>query len=322
MSDPARSPVPPPGPPGSSGQPPAGSPASLRARPRLERDAHKGDAGRVLCLCGSETMPGAAILVLRAAQRAGAGLVTLGCLDRSLLAAVPPAVPEAVYADWSGEGGGADPLAGRDDHARLAGPGLGDTPRTRAWVERLLAARTEAPLALDADALNAWRGEPERLADCGAPLVITPHPGEASRLLGSEVPRDPQGRVEAALELSRRTRAVCCLKGSGTVVADAGVAGPHERVQVNATGNPGMATAGSGDVLAGALVACLADCHRATAGPWSPFDAACWAVTVHGLAGDLAARELGVRGVIASDLVAHLPAAENELEQRSRATSS
>ena len=306
----------------AAGNEPAGVFEDLRRRPELELDAHKGDAGRVLCLCGSETMPGAAILVLRAAQRAGAGLVTLACLDRSLLGVVPPQVPEAVYVDWSAlpKKSGPGPLASRDDGARLAGPGLGDAPRTRDWVDRLLAADTAAPLALDADALNAVRGEPEVLAACRSDLVITPHPGEAARLLGRDVPRDEEGRREAALELSRRAGAVCCLKGHGTVVAAAAVTGSAARVRVNRTGNPGMATAGSGDVLAGVLVACLADAAREPES-WSAFDAACWAVAVHGLAGDLAARELGLRGVIASDLVDRLPAAQRELEQRSRTSS-
>jgi NAD(P)H-hydrate epimerase len=276
--------------------------AALRPRPALAPDAHKGDAGRVFCACGSTTMPGAAILVARAAQRAGAGLVTLACLDPELLQVVPPAAPEAVYAPARA---GELPPSGAVE-ARLAGPGLGATPRTRRLVLALLAEETAAPLALDADALNVFAGEPERLADCRAPLVLTPHPGEAQRLLGRPVPRDEEGRRASARELARRARAVVCLKGRGTVVTDP----PGERVFVNPTGNPALATAGSGDVLAGALVACLASTVRDA---FDVFDAACWAVALHGLAGDLGARELGVRGLVASDLERFLPAAEREL---------
>ncbi len=282
-----------------------------RPAPSLAADAHKGDAGRLLAVCGSQIMPGASVLVCRAAHRAGAGLVTLACLDDNVLRAVPPASPETVLLDARGEAGGAASwLADRPDHALAAGPGLGATPRTRELVEALLGPAWCGPLALDADALNVLAGEAERLRERAGALVATPHPGEAARLLGRDVPADPEGREAAARELALRSGAIVCLKGSGTVVTDG------RRAFVNDSGNPGMATAGSGDVLLGILGAYLAIPPRiADPAGWSAFDAATAAVHVHGLAGDLAAAELGPRSVIASDLVEYLPAAQDLLAE-------
>lgn len=287
-----------------------------RPAPRLAADAHKGDAGRLLCLCGSESYPGAAILVARAAQRAGAGLVTLAAFEPELRRVAAAAAPEAIHLDLSAarEGGPAElaaALAGRDDHARVAGPGLGRGARTLALVRALVAGQFAGATVLDADALNVLGAEPEALSGAAGPLVLTPHPGEAARLLGRErLPADDAGRIECALELARRARAVCCLKGHRTVVAGGG------RAFVNETGNPGMASAGAGDVLAGILGAYLA--RRAAAGAeaaeWSVFDAAAAAVHVHGLAGDLAAAELGEAATIASDLIERLPAAQRAFE--------
>ena len=282
--------------------------------PPLFDDAHKGDAGRVLAICGSREMPGAAILVVRAAQRAGAGVVTLATFDANLLEVVPPASPETVYVDFSDTPGNPLPadfvsvLAERPDHARVCGPGLGRTKRTRAMVKTLVEGRAGIPVVLDADALSAIADEPGLPRRCSGPVVLTPHPGEAQRLLGRPVPRDDDGRRTAASELADRTGAVVCLKGARTVVAT------QERVWVNSTGNPGMATAGAGDVLAGVVAAYLAAWNAGGAPAWTPFDCAIAAVHVHGLAGDLAAEALGRRAVVASDLVEHLPAAQARFE--------
>ena len=286
--------------------------------PRLARDAHKGDAGRVLCVAGSETMPGAAILCARAAQRAGAGLVAMGCLDALLFSVLSPAAPEAVLVDLTElfERGGrtrpgaAQALFVRAPHAVLLGPGLGDDARTRA-VLALALEHVAVPMALDADALNALDGEPERLRGARAPLVLTPHPGEAARLLGRAVPAEPEGRARAARELAERAGALVCLKGSGTIVAES-----SGELWVNPTGNPGMATAGAGDVLSGILVAYLARAASQPARGFGVRDAARAAVYVHGCAGDLAAARLGERALIASDLVAELAGAQREMEAR------
>ncbi len=277
--------------------------------PALPRDAHKGLAGRVILVCGSRTMPGAAVLAARAAQRAGAGLVAVAALAENLLNVLPVAAPEAVLLDAvaahaRGMRAFARTLAARGDHAWLCGPGLGRGARTRALLDALLAARVEVPLVLDADALNELGTDLGRLRGVSRPLVLTPHPGEAERLLGRSIGAGPRARLDAAREISARSGAVCCLKGARTVVAGG------ERVYVNATGNAGMATAGAGDVLAGILVAHLATCVTIPEDGWGPFEAAASAVHLHGLAGDLARRVRGTRGLVASDLVEFLPAAQ------------
>jgi len=237
--------------------------------------------------------------------------VVAGCLDAVLLGLVPQAAPEAVLLDLceSFELGGrvrpgaAETILARAPHAALVGPGLGDDARTRAVLGLALEV-LEVPLVLDADALNALDGRPETLRRARAPLVLTPHPGEAARLLGRPVPADDGGRAEAARELAGRSGACVCLKGAGTLVV-----APDGEPWRNDSGNPGMATAGAGDVLAGILVAYLAR-TRSASGSWSVLDAARAAVHVHGRAGDLAAARLGEPAVIASDLVACLAEAQ------------
>jgi NAD(P)H-hydrate epimerase len=269
--------------------------------PDLPADAHKGLAGRALLACGSRWMPGAAILAARSALRAGAGLVSVLCQDDALPATLAPAVPEATYLP-AGRGA----VRWEDQHAALAGPGLGTHDGARALLEEVLAG-CAGPLVLDADALNLLAGRLERLRGRPGPVVLTPHPGEAARLLGRPVPSDDAGRLEAAREIAARAGAICCLKGRGTVVTDG------ERTFVNDTGTPAMATAGSGDVLAGILTAYLARTRSLPATGWGPFEAAARAVRVHGLAGEIAEAALGSLAVCASDLVLHLPAAQRAL---------
>jgi NAD(P)H-hydrate epimerase len=259
-------------------------------------------------------MPGAAILAARAAQRAGAGLVAGSAFSENLLTALPVAAPEAVIVEALGlEARGARAfvrrLAARGDHALLAGPGLGRGARTRGLL-RALVEEIRVPLVLDADALNELGTRLELLRRARAPVVLTPHPGEAGRLLGRPIGNGARARREAAVEISRRSGAICCLKGAGTVVARG------EDVYVNRTGNAGMATAGAGDVLAGILVAYLAACSTQPSERWTPFEAAASAVHAHGLAGDLARRSRGKRGLVAGDLVEFLPAAQIARDRR------
>lgn len=290
------------------------------APPPLGELAHKGTAGRVLVLAGCETMPGAAILVVRAAQRAGAGLVTLATFDKAAIHATAIAVPEAVYLDLSRSkdliaGRLPAQLAGREDDVRLVGCGLGRGGRTDELVRRLVNDDFAGPLVIDADGLNVVHDTPEVLAACGGVLVVTPHPGEAARLLGmSAIPSNDEGRVECARQIARDADAICVLKGHRTVITDG------ERVAVNPTGNPGMATAGSGDVLTGVIGAFLASSVQQPGPQWSAFEAVRSAVWVHGRAGDLAAEELGCRAVIASSIVDLLCKAQCELSS-SRARS-
>lgn len=278
--------------------------------PALGSDGHKGLAGRCLCFAGSRQMPGAALLVARAAQRAGAGLVRMACLDEGLLTILPVGAPEAVLLDLSGSRLESTDLACLDEHARLAGPGFGQTPRARRMVATLLGSPRPSPLVLDADALNLVAGTPEALRDCTAPRLLTPHPGEARRLLESEIPGDDAGRLECARRLAQRTASVVCLKGHHTVVTDG------ERSYVNRSGNPGLATAGSGDVLAGILVAYLAraQCVAGPQGTPDLFDVACAGVYVHGRAADLVAQRLGERALVASDVIEALGPAQREVD--------
>ncbi len=266
--------------------------------PELPLDAHKGTAGRVLLVCGSAWMPGAAILAARAAQRAGAGLVRLACRDRELVAIVAPAAPEAVFLRDP-----LDALAAGDHHAALVGPGLG-LDEVAARIVKHALARADVPLVLDADALTILAADPRLAEGRRGPLVLTPHPGEAARLLGRDLPADSNGRVESARAIALRFRAIVCLKGRATVVTDG------ERTYLNDTGNPGMATAGAGDVLAGIAVAYLAQTVTLASASWTAFDAAARAVWIHGRAGDLAAAELGTRALVASDLVEFLARAQ------------
>ena len=288
----------------------------VRPAPPLDALAHKGRAGHVLCFAGSETMPGAAILILRAAQRAGAGLVTLATFDGRIIYSVAAAVPEAVYLDLSRsrdviERGLPPKLVSRSDHVRVVGPGLGQGERTADLVQHLAEDEFKGPMVLDADALNVLGSRPEALAARRGPLVITPHPGEAARLTGvKEIPEDDEGRLECAGQIARSAKAFCVLKGHRTIVTDG------ERSYVNPTGNPGMATAGAGDVLVGILGAYLASATLQGSETWGIFDAICASVYLHGLAGDLAAAELGQRAVIASSLVDFLSAAQRELEEK------
>lgn len=250
--------------------------------PRAE-DAHKGVFGRVLVVAGSETMLGAAVLGARAVLRAGAGLVRVA-LPADLCGLLPLAVPEATTCDRR--------RATLRKHlgeaaAVVAGPGLAATAATRALVQRVLDL-ARAPIVLDADALNVVAPVAVPLAS-QAPVVMTPHPGEAARLLETSTGDVEADRRAAVAALAQRSGAVVVLKGAGTLVCDGA------RLFQNRTGNPGMATAGAGDVLSGVLGALLA---RGLA----PFEAACLAVHVHGAAGDRARAACGVEAMIASDI--------------------
>ena len=279
--------------------------------PRLAprpRESHKGDFGRLLVVAGSEGMTGAAILAARAAYRSGAGLVTIG-IERGLFASVSPAVPEAIFLDTSSWEEKCVPKVLEPFDALLVGPGLGTT-QNRRLVESLLHHWTGAldrepfgarPLVLDADAINVVATSPSIPVSHCASWVWTPHPGEFARLTG-EKPAGDAARLESAEKFIRARGGVLVLKGHRTVVMD------RERYAVNATGNPGMATAGSGDVLAGMIAALLGQ-------GLSPFDAARLGVHLHGLSGDLAATELGEIPLVASDLVKYLPRAFRRLDE-------
>ncbi len=249
--------------------------------PSRQVDAHKGDCGRVVVVAGSETMLGAAILCARGALRGGAGLVR-AVLPRSLCVPFMTAVPAAMTATRARWRQAVD-----DATAVVVGPGLG-TGDASARLVRALVQSCRAPLVLDADALNL-------LAPLRRPLphaserILLPHPGEAGRLLGSSAREVQADREGAAARLQQVSGAVVVLKGHRTIVTDG------RRRFVNGTGNAGLATGGSGDVLAGLCCALLAQGMEC-------FDAACLAVHVHGRAGDLVAERLSKMGLCAEDL--------------------
>ena len=260
-----------------------------RLLPPRPRDAHKGTYGTALLLGGSARYPGAIVLAAEGAVRSGAGLVRVATVE-SAAAALVARVPEAI-ADVRL---GTEPdLAGAS--AVLAGPGLGRGPEVAALVDYLLR-NAPAPLLLDADAINALAGRPEAVRACKQPVVLTPHPAELARLLGTDVAAVQADRLSAAREAAERTGAIVVLKGAGTLIAQAG-----HPTWINLTGNPGMACGGCGDVLAGLLVGLLAQ-------RLPPFDAACAAAWLHGNAGDYAALRHTQASMRAGDVAAALPA--------------
>jgi NAD(P)H-hydrate epimerase len=247
-------------------------------------------------------MTGAPALAARGALRAGAGLVRIG-VPASVVDVVAGLVPEATTAGLPDAGTGAlvPPASGHaldlagSFEVLVLGPGAGRAPGTPE-ILRDLALLWPGPLVIDADGLFAFAGKAESLARRTAPTVLTPHEGEAQRLLAGDGEAD---RVARAAALQRRTGAVVVLKGPGTLVVD------RERLYVNATGGPALASGGTGDVLAGVVGALLAGLPD-TGG--DAFGAAAAAVHAHGLAGDVAADGLD-RGVLASDVADRLPQA-------------
>jgi hydroxyethylthiazole kinase-like uncharacterized protein yjeF len=259
------------------------SPDLFRAclQPR-RRNTHKGDYGSVGIVGGAPGMAGAALLAGRAALQLGAGRVYVGMLERL---AVDPQQPELMLR-------GADEIFGLATVIAV-GPGLGQSNEAADLLRRAL--DSALPLVLDADALNLLAARPVLLKKVGrgdTPVVLTPHPAEAGRLLGTSTEDVQTDRLAAALELARRHRATVVLKGCGSIIAT-----PDGRWFINATGNAGLASAGSGDVLTGMIAALLAR-HR------PPLEATLAAVHLHGAAADeLVAAGIGPAGLTAGETI-------------------
>jgi NAD(P)H-hydrate epimerase len=271
----------------------------LTPRPR---DAHKGRYGTVLVIAGGRGMAGAAGLCGASTLRAGAGLVRVATSAEAqpVVASFEPSYmtyPLPNSHDGLIDFARSRPiLTGLIERADVlaVGPGLGQSEDLRQLV-RFLISEADRPLVLDADGLNLLVGETQVLADVKRPVILTPHPGEFARLSGLEIPTVQQDRVRHAAEFaSKAEHLVVVLKGAGTVVTDG------RRYFVNSTGNPGMATGGSGDVLTGVIAALLGQKLPA-------FEAAQLGVFVHGLAGDIARDHHGEIGMIAGDIVDALP---------------
>lgn len=246
----------------------------------------KRDYGSALLFCGSIGMMGAAVLCARATLKSGAGLVTVHG-PKNGMDILQTAVPECMYEPDRNDHYISDMRVHHDHQAIAVGPGIGVSERTIDALEALLKAG-KSSLVLDADALNCISQRPALLSMLPPKTIITPHIGEFDRLFGEQ--RSSEDRLKMALEMSRQHNIIIVLKGHYTATVR-----PTGRVYINPTGNPGMATAGAGDVLTGVIAAFLAQ-------GYSPEHAATFGVFVHGLAGDMAAEELGEFGLTSGDI--------------------
>jgi NAD(P)H-hydrate epimerase len=285
---------------------------TLAKLPKRTPESHKGDFGRVLVIAGSVGMTGAACLAAESALRAGAGLVTLAIpqslnfiVETKLTSVITFPVPETH--EWTFSPHARDVLLELAETADVValGPGISRNEETGQLVQTLIQT-LQRPLVLDADALNAIAPHPQILRGAKAPVTITPHPGEMARLLGLPSAAEVQGnRREIAIQFAQTYQVSVVLKGYRTVVTDGTV------VYENPSGNPGMASAGVGDVLTGMIAGLLPQFPVA-------FDAAQLAVFLHGLAGDLASRDLSQFAMTAEDVRDHLGAAFKLFHHRSR----
>lgn len=283
-------------------------PAPLPRLPPRQPDSHKGDFGRALLIGGSQGMAGAIAMAGMSALRSGAGLVKLAT-PSACQTTVAGFEPSAMTIPLPCDADGRISLAALPVISEIAkeatvvalGPGLDRSDELVEVVARLYDTLTQ-PMVVDADALNALSRRPAALEHAAGPRVLTPHPGEFGRLIGrNEIPIAQ--RENLARVFAKRTGAILVLKGHRTVITDG------RQLALNETGNPGMATGGTGDVLTGIITALV--CQKL-----SPYDAARLGAHVHGLAGDLAASELGEVGMIASDLIEYLPTAWQLVETR------
>jgi NAD(P)H-hydrate epimerase len=271
--------------------------------PSRERTAHKYTVGKVLVLAGSRSFTGAPALCALSALRSGAGAVVLA-VPRSIVPILAKKLTEVIIMglDETPEGTIAlsafDELAGRLSWADVAvvGPGLSRNDQTDRLV-RSIVSEVRRPMVIDADGLNAMAGNIRHLRRRKEPTILTPHSGELARLTGDSATVIERMRVDSARKAARSLQSVLVLKGAPTVTAR-----PDGTVFVNSTGNPGMATIGSGDVLTGVCASLCAQGAGADAAAFA-------AVYLHGLAGDLAAQRYGQRSILAGDILEHLPRA-------------
>jgi NAD(P)H-hydrate epimerase len=293
------------------------------SRPLL---SHKGSFGHVLVVGGSLGKSGAAAMSGIAALRAGTGLVTVAT-PRGVLQSVAGFAPELMtepLPETSSGSIGLEALGRLEEMEEnksvvAVGPGITRDPESAEFV-RLLAAKCKLPLVIDADGINAFEGKAEELHGRNRPLIITPHPGEMGRLTGLSVDAVQENRVKVARDFAMAHRAIVVLKGYHTLVADRDGA-----VWVNTTGNPGMATGGTGDILTGIIAGMVAQAvsgHKNSKGSVDATDHAqlllyvLAAVFLHGLAGDLGRDQLGEHSLIATDLLKYLPAAFRAVRDR------
>ncbi|MFH0807485.1 MAG: NAD(P)H-hydrate dehydratase [Elusimicrobiota bacterium] len=273
--------------------------------------SHKGDYGNILILAGSKGMTGAAVLSANACVRSGAGLVTLGIPENQQPAAAKRTLPEIMTLPLKETKDGTLSLnalnsilnfIGKHKITTLAvGPGLTTNFSTQKLVIEILK-RAALPVVIDADGLNALNGKTEPLKESAAEIIITPHPGELTRLTRLSMNIIQSKRAENTLKFAKENKVICVLKGNKTVVSDG------KKVFINSTGNPGMAKGGSGDVLTGILAAFIFQVAGTTSKE-KLLNAGIVSVYVHGLAGDLAAKEKTQIAMTPSDIIENIPKA-------------
>lgn len=276
-------------------------PRSILAR---RPDSHKGDYGHVLVVGGSIGLTGAPVMAAQAALRSGAGRVTLAVpkavyfiAASKLTEVMVHPMPESPSGTFSTGSMGKLRVLVRKANVLAVGPGLSREPAARRFAQRLVS-EVALPVVLDADGINAFAGGARgKLRNARCPIVLTPHPGEMARLMGTSAEAVQRSRKEMARKAAKELRAVVVLKGHRTVVAS-----PSGGLYVNATGNPGMASGGTGDVLTGVIAALIGQgCDL--------FTAAKAGVYLHGLAGDLVAKRVGQVSLTAGDILCSLPEA-------------
>jgi ADP-dependent NAD(P)H-hydrate dehydratase / NAD(P)H-hydrate epimerase len=268
------------------------------------RESNKGSYGHVLVIGGSVGKAGSAAMAGMAVLRSGAGLSTVATPE-SILATVAGFHPEIMTEPLDETPAGSIALKAKDSIAELAkgksvvaiGPGISRHPETSGLVRYLVKTLTQ-PIVLDADGLNAFEGQTKELSGNGRSLVITPHPGEMARLAGCTIAEVQRDRINVSRNFSREHELIVVLKGHRTLVAQ-----PSGEVWVNSTGNPGMATGGTGDILTGMVAGLMAQ------NPRRILEAVIAAVHLHGLAGDVACESTGEQSLVATDLVSALPEA-------------
>jgi len=288
-------------------------PSLLPSFKKRKRDAHKGTYGHIFIISGSLGKTGAASMAARAALKMGAGLVTVGtpasCLPivaRSMAELMTEPLAETKEKTISAEAlpRAMNLIRGKD--ALLVGPGISTQESTCEFLWKLIP-KIKLPVVIDADGLNILSLKPELLSKLPRPAILTPHPGEFARLIGSSIAEVLEKKLELVPSFTQKYGVYLVLKGYRTLVAD-----PEGRIFINPTGNPGMATGGSGDVLSGMIASLLMQLK-------DPLQAAIAAVYVHGLSGDLAAQKIGEKALIAGDLIRFLPQALKMMEDESEA---
>ncbi|WP_443720608.1 NAD(P)H-hydrate dehydratase [Ruminococcus sp.] len=266
-------------------------------------DSNKGTLGSLLCICGSYGMAGAAIMAGKAALRCGIGLLKIA-VPKSIYPVCATNILESVYYPLEETSNGVISSKNTDfllemcekSSAVVIGCGLSVCDDTKNLVQSVIT-NCEKPLVIDADALNCICNKPEILKNLKVPAIITPHPGEMARLLHSTPKTVNSNRENTAIDFAKKFGVVTVLKGAGTIIAS-----PDGEVYINHTGNSGMATGGSGDILSGIIGSLLAQGA-------SPINAAAAGVFLHGTIGDLAAEKLGKISMLPTDMIDMIPKA-------------